>query len=104
MFEKADDDTYLNKITWLVPSAQKNSMEPIMLELQENGRSSMVPAHEGEEFGYVLSGSVTLVLGSNRYRVRAGESFCIHPRSEHYLINNTKRPAKLLWVSNPPNF
>ena len=104
MFEKADDDTYLNKITWLVPSAQKNSMEPIMLELQENGRSSTVPAHEGEEFGYVLSGSVTLVLGSNRYRVRTGESFCIHPRSEHYLINNTKRPAKLLWVSNPPNF
>lgn len=104
MFEKADDDTYLNKITWLVPSAQKNSMEPIMLELQENGRSSMVPAHEGEEFGYVLSGSVTLVLGSNRYRVRAGESFCIHPRCEHYLINNAKRPAKLLWVSNPPNF
>lgn len=104
MFEKTDEDTFMNKITWLVPSAQKNSMEPIMLELQENGRSSVIPSHEGEEFGYVLSGSVTLVIGSNQYKVRTGESFCIHPHSEHYIKNNSKRAAKLLWVSNPPNF
>ncbi|MBO2516538.1 MAG: Cro/Cl family transcriptional regulator [Clostridiales bacterium] len=104
MFEKADGDTLMNKITWLVPSAQKNNMEPILLELQEGGRSAVIPSHEGEEFGYVLSGSIVLVIGSSQYRVRAGESFCIHPRSEHFIQNNSKRVSKLLWVSNPPNF
>ena len=34
MFEKEEED---RKITWLVPDAQRNSMEPILLELQPGG-------------------------------------------------------------------
>ena len=31
MFEKKDEETLKGSITWLVPDAQKNSMEPILL-------------------------------------------------------------------------
>ncbi len=104
MFVKEDAETLKGEITWLVPSAQKNSMEPILVTLAEGGETQEIPPHEGEEFGYVLSGTVSLLLGDKRHRVRAGESFCIHPSSSHKIINSGKRPAKFLWVSTPPNF
>ena len=104
MFVKEDRETLRGSITWLVPDAQKNAMEPILLELEAGGRSETFPPHEGEEFGYVLSGSVILYLGGKKHRVRAGYSFCIHPKDEHYLENAGKTRARVLWVSNPPSF
>ena len=104
MFVKEDRETLRGSITWLVPDAQKNAKEPILLELEAGGRSETFPPHEGEEFGYVLSGSVILYLGGKKHRVRAGYSFCIHPKDEHYLENAGKTRARVLWVSNPPSF
>ena len=47
-------------IHWIVPNAQKNDMEPILLELHPQGRSNEVLPHEGEEFGYVLAGKLDI--------------------------------------------
>lgn len=104
MFVKEDGDSLKGTITWLIPGAQKNRMEPILLEMGENGESTILPPHEGEEFGYVLSGSVWLITGGTRSRVRTGCSFCIHPREEHRLKNAGKTKARVLWVSTPPTF
>lgn len=104
MFVKEDAETLKGAITWLVPDAQKNTMEPILLEMDEGGASDPLPPHEGEEFGYVLSGSVYLVTGEKKTRVRTGYSFCIHPRDTHYLANAGKTRARVLWVSTPPIF
>ena len=101
MFEKEDED---KKITWLVPDAQKNSMEPILLELSPGGKSNVLPPYEGEEFGYVLSGQVVLVSGKRRYPVKKGASFCLHPGATHYLENTSKSTATVLWISTPPSF
>lgn len=104
LFEKSDDEDKHGKITWLVPTAQKNSMEPILLELEPGGESAEMPPHEGEEFGFVLSGRITLRLGTREYPVKTGGSFCIHPSSAHSLLNPGKVKARLLWVSTPPSF
>lgn len=101
MFEKDDED---KKITWLVPDAQKNSMEPILLELRPGGKSSVLPPYEGEEFGYVLSGQVVLVNGKRRHTIKKGSSFCLHPNATHHLENTSKTPAAVLWISTPPSF
>ena len=104
MFVKEDDALLKGSITWLIPDAQKNRMEPILIEIGAGGESPMLPPHEGEEFGYVLSGSVFLITGTSKRRVKAGCSFCIHPREEHCLKNAGKSKAKVLWVSTPPSF
>lgn len=104
MFVKADEETLRGSITWLVPTAQKNDMEPILVELGEKGQTQEIPPHEGEEFGYVLSGTVCLSLGGKQYRVHTGESFCIHPSAPHSISNQGKRPARFIWVSTPPHF
>lgn len=45
-------------IEWIIPNAQKNSMEPVRLTLKPGGSSDTHLPHAGEEFGYVLKGTV----------------------------------------------
>lgn len=91
-------------INWIVPNSQKNDMEPIIIELLPGGKSYVDDPHEGEEFGYVLSGSIVLHLGGKKYRVKKAESFYYKPNAVHYIENTTKSNAKVLWVSTPPTF
>lgn len=99
--EEADDG---RSICWLVPNAQKNALEPILITLAPNGSSYDDEPHEGEEFGYVLSGSITLILGDSKHKVKHGDSFCFKPNCMHRIVNTSKREAKVLWVSTPPSF
>ena len=101
-FIEKDSDGVLFK--WLIPNAQKNMMEPVLVELIEGGSTSGDIPHEGEEFGYVLIGSISLHIGNKKYTVKKHESFYFKPHSTHYISNNTKTNAKVLWVSTPPTF
>lgn len=100
-FEKTDE-VLGNTIQWIVPNAQKNQMEPILLKLEADGSTDPDNPHEGEEFGYVLSGTVTIHLGKQVYRARKGETFYYIPDRQHYLTSKTG--ALVLWISAPPNF
>lgn len=100
---KIDTETG-SQICWLIPNAQKNEMEPILVTLSPGGSTYPDNPHEGEEFGYVLEGSIVIQLGSRRIKARKGDSFLIHPHEPHTLINNSRRPAKVLWISSPPSF
>ncbi len=104
MFVKEDAETLHGSITWLVANAQKNSMEPILVEMAEGGETQILPPHDGEEFGYVLSGSIQILLGDKRHKARAGDSFCLHPHAPHQLKNTGKTKARVLWISTPPIF
>lgn len=102
-FEKIDTELK-NKIEWIIPNAQKNIMEPIRLTLEPGGSTYPDVPHEGEEFGYVLSGSITIHLGNHVYKAKKGESFYFTPRTQHYITANGKTGASLIWISTPPNF
>ena len=91
-----------NEIQWIIPNAQKNRMEPILLTLEAGGSTCPDNPHEGEEFGYVLQGSVTIHLGSRIQRAKKGESFYFTADKNHYLTSRTG--ATLIWVSSPPSF
>ena len=102
-FEKIDE-VLKHKVNWIVPNALKYEMEPIIIELEPGGQSNIDDAHTGEEFGYVLEGEVVLVLGKKKNRVKKGETFYYIANREHYLENNSKKNAKVLWISTPPMF
>lgn len=102
-FEKIDAELH-NRIEWIIPNAQKDAMEPIRLTLEPGGSTYVDLPHEGEEFGYVLSGSVTIVLGSRQYTARKGEAFYFKTDKKHYIRANGRSGATLIWVSCPPNF
>ena len=100
-FEKYDTELK-NDIKWIIPNAQKNVMEPILLTLEANGSTYPDNPHEGEEFGYVLQGGVSIHIGSRTYKAKKGESFYFIPDKKHYLTSKTG--AVLIWVSSPPSF
>ena len=100
-FEKEDAELK-NMIQWIIPNAQKNLMEPILLTLEPGGSTYPDNPHEGEEFGYVLSGNVTVVLGNKAFKAKKGESFYYEAKYKHHL--ESKNGAKIIWVSGPPSF
>ena len=97
-----EDTEYKNEIKWIIPNAQKNTIEPIYLTLQAGGSTCPDTPHEGEEFGYVLQGAVSIHLGNKTYKAKKGESFYFVADKKHYLTS--KGGAVILWVSSPPSF
>lgn len=101
-FEKIDDAG--NSIQWIVPSAQKYQMEPLLVVLQPHGELEEDKPHNGEEFGFLISGRLNLYLGEKVYHIKAGESFYYQAAKSHRIMNPGNRPAKLIWISAPPEF
>lgn len=91
-------------LKWIIPNAQKNKMEPILIELKPGGKTKEDSPHEGEEFGYVINGIICIYIGKEKYKVRKGESFYFKANSNHYITNEGKTKATLIWVSTPPSF
>lgn len=102
-FESENEELKYN-LKWIIPNAQKNAMEPILIELEENGRTKEDFPHEGEEFGYVISGNIYIHLGNEKLKVKKEESFYFNANSNHYISNAGKSKAKIIWVSTPPSF
>ena len=102
-FEKYDEELK-NKTEWIIPNAQKNQMEPIRVTLQPGGRTYLDDPHEVDEFGYVLSGQITIHLGQQSYKAKRGETFYFKSSSRHYIEAAGKAGASIIWVSTPPNF
>lgn len=115
-FNESDEKVVFNKndyfvketpehtITWIVPNSQKNEMEPILIEIKPFSKTVEDMPHEGEEFGYVLQGSVILNIGKLSYKLKAGETFYFTSDKLHFLENVTDKTTKILWVSSPPQF
>lgn len=100
--DEKDDST----ITWLVPNAQKNEMEPVLYELEPHSKSFELTPHEGEEFGYVLRGNIVIVNSSKNeeYHLKKGETFYLKGNDNHYIENQSDKIAKFLWICTPPIF
>ena len=75
-----------------------------MVNLAPGDETELTGGHEGEEFGYVLSGQLELRLGEKHYHVRKGECFYFTANADHQLVNNGKRSAEILWIATPPSF
>ncbi|MCL2796713.1 MAG: XRE family transcriptional regulator [Firmicutes bacterium] len=101
MFEKESGG---QRIRWLVPSAQKNAMEPILTELSPGMETEKDLPHDGEEFGYVLEGKITLNVGKRSVAAGEGDTFYFRPAKTHFIKNSGKNRARVLWVSCPPTF
>ena len=104
IYVKVDPEGLKGCIKWLVPSAQKNVMEPILVELGPGGATEEESPHEGEEFGYVLSGALKIAIGERVVRAKKDESFYFLPTGPHSIKNAGKTTARFLWISTPPSF
>jgi transcriptional regulator with XRE-family HTH domain len=88
----------------LVPAAQNRLMDPAFVAMNPGEMMEEEAPHEGEEFGFVLSGGIELSLGGVTYRLGKGECFYFRASKRHRIANRRKTKAMVLWVSSPPNF
>ncbi len=103
-FEKKSES---GSVTWIVPTAQKNAMEPIITELLKGQETDEDYPHEGEEFGYVLEGKIKVVVGSRTAIAEKGDTFYFTADKRHLLKNVNEDGdgvSRVLWVSCPPQF
>ncbi|NLY72256.1 MAG: helix-turn-helix domain-containing protein [Tissierellia bacterium] len=93
-----------SQIFWIVSDAQKNLLEPVILELEPSGRSKLYNPFEGEAFGYVLEGQIELNYGDESFLIDQGDSFYFRADRSHFIFNPLNRQSRLLWILTPPNF
>ncbi len=80
-------------------------MEPHLFRIAPSAGSGESYAHEGEEFLYILRGTLEISLaGGERLCLREGDSFYFESSNEHRWKNTGKKEALVLWVNTPPTF
>jgi transcriptional regulator with XRE-family HTH domain len=88
----------------LIPSARGNLLSGYINDIEPGGGSRGTIQHEGEEFGYVLDGTIELTVENKRYQLRQGDSFHFRSERPHSYTNIGRRRALVLWINTPPTF
>ncbi len=91
-------------IEFLVPGSGRRIMEPVLVTLEPGERTLPDAPHEGEEFGFVIKGTIALWLGSRMEKLRKGECFYFRADQRHFVENVGRSMAQILWVVSPPTF
>jgi transcriptional regulator with XRE-family HTH domain len=94
----------IQRFELLVPGSTNRRLEPILLTLRKGQVTPRERPHEGEEFGFVLRGKVTLRFGKEALKLKRGECFYLSAEKEHWIQNTSSREAVILWISSPPSF
>jgi DNA-binding transcriptional MerR regulator/mannose-6-phosphate isomerase-like protein (cupin superfamily) len=80
-------------------------MEPHLFRIAPSAGSGESYAHEGEEFLYILRGSLEISLADGELLcLKEGDSFYFESSNEHRWKNPGKKEALVLWVNTPPTF
>ena len=80
----------------LAPEVRGRHMEALLVTLEENPRGEL-SVHDGEEFIYVLEGTVTMQIGEDQFELAPGDSLYYLSTTPH-LIAAKKGQAQILAV------
>lgn len=87
----------------LAQGKKDRSLEPLLVVIHPCDAIEQVKSeHEGEEFLYVLEGSVEVYYGSEHHVLGAGDSITYDSIVPHAIVSATDTPAKILAVVYTP--
>lgn len=72
--------------------------EPFLVTVERTGTVPTLHAHEGQEFNYVISGKMTLYIGSISYELEEGDSVYFDSGIPHTVQTVDNEPAQFLAV------
>lgn len=73
---------------------------PAVVELKAGETQHSPYTHRGQEFIYVLAGSLEVIVSGEQRTLETGESIHIDSRVEHEWYNNTAETTEILLVSS----
>ena len=88
----------------LVSNAIATLLEANIHHVAPKGSSDGYIQHDGEEIGFVLEGTLELIVDKVTYLVREGDAFFFRSSLPHGYRNPGKTEAKVLWVNTPQSF
>jgi transcriptional regulator with XRE-family HTH domain len=82
-------------------------VEPLMVTYSPHSATTsgaLRSRHAGYDFGVLLEGELTLRLGFDEHRIRAGDSVHFDTSRPHVYLNDSDRPARGVWFTlrDPP--
>lgn len=92
------------RLEQLVPAKKGRLLQSDMYIIPPGGGSNGEIQHSGEEFGFVMEGSLLLTVENTSYPLEAGDSFVFRSELAHSFANNGDTVARVLWVNTPPTF
>ena len=98
------EETGAEKLELLIPGGTNRKMEAALVELLPGQKTYPVKPFQGEAFGFILKGILTLRFGGEKHTAHVGDSFYFSGQREHVLENTSGRPVEFLWVTTPPMF
>ncbi len=96
------DNKGATRFEMLVPGSTNNIMDPIFVELQPGEQLAEEGSLPGEQFGYVLKGTLTLILDGEPHTVSKQQCFYFTADRPHQMKNENDRPVQFIWVTSPP--
>jgi transcriptional regulator with XRE-family HTH domain len=82
----------------LMDNIEDKSIDPKIIELLPGAETEEEEPHEGDEFGFVISGKLELILGEKVYKVNEGDCFYYCSDRVHKIRNPYKNTVKFLWI------
>ena len=86
----------------LVPGSTNNIMDTILMEIEPGQSLPLQDPHNGEQFGYVLKGKLSLVVNKKRYDVKKSDCFYFSSHQSYQFSNKSNVPVTFLYVITPP--
>ncbi len=96
------DNTGASRFELLVPGSTNYEMDPIYIELLPKEKLEKANPHPGEQFGFVLKGSITLIKNNIEYLISKNNCFYFTSDQRHQILNKSNKPAAFIWVLTPP--
>lgn len=81
-------------------SFEGRQLEPLFVTYPANYRSE-TSSHVGEEFYFVITGQLTVLLDGEPHKLNEGDSIHFLSDSEHQLINPSDVPVQVVVVNTP---
>ena len=88
----------------LVAASKSALLEVNLHHVEPGGASEGMISHRGEEFGYVLAGTLKLSVDGKVFTLEAGDSFFFPSELSHGYANPGIEKTVVLWVNTPPTF
>jgi len=102
LFRKSDalpsDVTGYQTFETLLPKSRYRSVVAYRAVIRAGREALPEPAHEGENYVFVLSGRLGLRHGRASYTARRGESLYFRAEHEYTFSSQGKIPVEFLWV------
>jgi len=88
----------------LVRKVSQKRMQPLYKKIKPGAGTDGLYHHDGEEFGIILKGQLTLTIGDKTFNLKKNDSFYFRSSKPHGFTNDGKDECIAIWIISPPTF